>query len=75
MFGFVGLPMMPPARNIFCSICCVISLCYNSTSWNRCILTKAITMVVSSGPHGASFRILDVILMKKKTSCIMVTTI
>lgn len=32
------------------------------------ILTHAITIVVSSAPHGANFRILDKILMKKKIS-------
>lgn len=64
------LPMMPPARNTFCSTCCAVSFWYRRPdSWRiQGVLTQAITIVVSSGPHGASFRILDDILMRKKIS-------
>lgn len=38
-------------------------------------LTHAITIVVSSAPHGDSFRIFDIILRKKKMSWKIVTRI
>lgn len=62
---------------MFCNICRTVinRAFYLTISLVKGVLTQAITMVVSSAPHGANFRILDNILMKKKMSWIMVTTI